>query len=201
MSLYLWMGEWKSQTSECRERIASGKKSPHLFPSPFTLLGTCMRLGYCHYPGNCLLAAIRTQAGVHRCSEAHQRTQAHSVYWTTLCFSSQDLRAHLLLSLREYKHLARSKQEERQCSFGGIWCPSTDSPSSCRDFFVVDVKDLIVWEEGDEYSAWHVPHGESALHKAKLTGLPKSKLEGTGFPWRQTASGAARDLHGSHFTL
>lgn len=39
MSLYLWMGEWKSQTWECTGRIALGKKSPHLLPSPFTLLG------------------------------------------------------------------------------------------------------------------------------------------------------------------
>lgn len=86
MSLYLWMGEWKSQTSECRERIALGKKFPHLLPSPFTPLGSCIRLGYCHYRWNCLLAATIMYAGVHRCSEAHQRTWSHSVYWTTLCF-------------------------------------------------------------------------------------------------------------------
>lgn len=86
MSLYLWMGEWKSQTSECRERIALGRKFPHLLPSPFTLLGSCFRLGYCHYPWNCLLAATIMYAGVHRCSEAHQWTWSHSVYWTMLCF-------------------------------------------------------------------------------------------------------------------
>lgn len=44
-------------------------------------------------------------------------------------------------------------------------------------------------------------HDKSVPHKATITGLPKSKVEGTVFPWRQTSSGAARGLHASHFTL
>lgn len=95
MSLYLWMGEQKSQTSECRERTGLGNKFPHLLPSPLTLLRSCTRLGYCHYPWNCQPAASITYAAVHWCSEAHQWSR--SVYWTTLCFLAGSESPHMCL--------------------------------------------------------------------------------------------------------
>lgn len=100
MSLYLWMGERKSPTSECRERTALGKKFPNLLPSPFTAPGSYIRLGYCYYPWNCLLADAVMYAAVRWCSEAHQWTRSRSLYWTTLR-SLQDLRAHCSASLRD----------------------------------------------------------------------------------------------------
>lgn len=42
---------------------------------------------------------------------------------------------------------------------------------------------------------------ESVPQQTILPGFPKGKQEGTAFPWRQTASGAARGLRASHFAL
>lgn len=153
-------GEWKSQTPECRERIAWGKKFPHLLPSPFTLLGSCIRLRYCHYPWNCLLAATIMYAGVHPCSEARQWTWSHSVYWTVLCFLAgsesplaywfEEILAACTLKCNSHtiphKQISSissgsgQKQRRKAVQFWWHLVPSTDSPSSCRGSFVLKSK-------------------------------------------------------------
>lgn len=119
--------------------------SPITFHTP----GSCIRLGYCHYPWNCLLAALRTCAGAQWCSEAQPELDSFSLLNNT-GFPCRPPGAPCFIGLRKSSlptpwnatatefptppaplGLA-SKHTRRKAVL--IWWPSTRTPSSHRGF-------------------------------------------------------------------
>lgn len=108
--------------------------SPITFHTP----GSCLRLGYCHYPWNCLLPALRMCAGAQWCTGARPAARLLE-FAAQHCLSLQAPRASCFIGLRKSSlpapwnatatefptppgpvGLASSRQGERQCWFGGL---------------------------------------------------------------------------------
>lgn len=119
--------------------------SPITFHTP----GSCIRLGYCHYPWNCLLAALRTCAGAQWCSEAQPELDSFSLLNNT-GFPCRPPGAPCFIGLRKSStactlecnshripHSSSSTgtgQQQTRRKAVLIWWPSTRTPSSHRGF-------------------------------------------------------------------
>lgn len=174
MSLYLWMGGWKSQTWECAGRIALGKKFPHLLPSPFMGLGAVSGWVIAITPGIACWQPWVVQGGT-------ARNSTPLVCWTTLAFlaGSQGL---LLCGFLRKSSLPAHQRIPHSCSSAGtgqqqtrrkavlLWWPPNKNHLSYRGFLQLTSHSLASWFEWEQRV-----FREPVPQRAILPRLPKSK--------------------------